>query len=82
MVYEVEMAARFRRLQQYETRAYGWRVCEIELDDGGVLVRGGAFCWAEDPDSMQLGDGRFDLGRFQRVFKPAMIGKSMVEFLW
>ncbi|KAH8722362.1 hypothetical protein GQ44DRAFT_711951 [Phaeosphaeriaceae sp. PMI808] len=74
VVWRIESEAHFKRLQAYETNAYTWLVCDVELSDGEVLEDCRTFCWAGDPDSGELVDGRFDLARYQKYFKRSVTG--------
>jgi gamma-glutamylcyclotransferase (GGCT)/AIG2-like uncharacterized protein YtfP len=37
MVYKIESVLQFVRLEEYETSAYRWCFCTIEMDDGALL---------------------------------------------
>ncbi|EFW19145.1 hypothetical protein D8B26_007313 [Coccidioides posadasii str. Silveira] len=75
-VYPVESLDHFQRLESYETRAYTWTVCDVELDDGSVAQGCRVFIWAGDPESSELYEGSFDLERYQTRYKPSMMGRS------
>jgi len=72
-VWKVEEEAHFLRLSAYETGAYTWCPCEIELSSGDVLGGCRTFCWAGDPNSRDLEEGKFDLERYQKYFKPSVV---------
>jgi gamma-glutamylcyclotransferase (GGCT)/AIG2-like uncharacterized protein YtfP len=65
-VWKVISEAHFDRLAAYETAAYRWDECDAVLEGGEVLRGCRTFCWAGDPDSKELGDGSFDLERYQK----------------
>lgn len=71
----VNSEAQFLRLKEYETSAYTWCVCDIELSSGAVLNGCRTFCWAGNSDSKELEEGFFDLQRYQRYFKPSVVRK-------
>lgn len=78
--WEVTSEEQFRKLAAYETSAYTWCECEIELEDGNVLLGCRTFCWAGHPESRELEDGSFDLDRYQKHFKASVIRfRSKVE---
>lgn len=77
--YWVEHLLYFRRLLAYETFAYTWCACTIEFEDGRTPSEGRTFCWAGDADSNELTDGAFELQRYQKYFKPSVLGKSPVD---
>ncbi|EEP78624.1 predicted protein [Uncinocarpus reesii 1704] len=74
-VFMVDDIDQFQRLQKYETRAYSWTECEVELEDGTVARDCRVFIWAGDPDSADLRDGSFDLEVYQKEYKPALFGR-------
>lgn len=74
-VWKVYLESHFLRLQEYETEAYTWCFCNIELEDGQVLQECRTFCWAEDADSKELNKGSFDLLRYQKYFKSSVVRK-------
>ncbi|KAI9770502.1 MAG: hypothetical protein M1839_003183 [Geoglossum umbratile] len=78
MIYKIESVLQFVRLEGYETSAYRWCFCTIEMDDGTRVEYGRTFRWAGDLDSKELEDGEFDLSRYQKFFKPSMV-KEMME---
>ncbi len=71
----LETLEQLEKLQAYETAAYEWCLCEIALEDGTKVEDARTFRWAASPDDKQLEEGRFDPERFQRHFKPGMLGK-------
>ncbi|KAF1949804.1 hypothetical protein CC80DRAFT_579576 [Byssothecium circinans] len=71
-VWEVTSEDHFERLAAYETAAYRWVECDAVLEDGAVLKGCRTFCWAREPDSSELEDGSFDLGRYQKYFKSSV----------
>ena len=79
VMWKVEEEEHFKRLQEYETGAYIWTWCDAFLDDDTtVFEKCRTFCWAGDPDSKELENGRFDLARYQRVLKPSVVKKRPV----
>ncbi|KAF4635697.1 hypothetical protein G7Y89_g2384 [Cudoniella acicularis] len=74
-VWKVDSESEFLRLQDYETDAYTWCLCDIEQEDGAVLHGCRTFCWAGDANSRDLSDGSFDLARYQKYFKASVIRK-------
>ncbi|KAL9122384.1 MAG: hypothetical protein Q9187_001068 [Circinaria calcarea] len=66
-------AQQFLHLVAYETGAYQWVPCRIELQNGEIIERGRVFVWAGKPDSKELIDGSFDFARYQRYFKPSVL---------
>lgn len=68
MVWEMSSEAQFLELARYETSAYTWSECDVELNDGGTLHNCRTFCWAGDPDSEDLEDGVFDLEHYRKNF--------------
>ncbi|KAF2280538.1 uncharacterized protein EI97DRAFT_430243 [Westerdykella ornata] len=70
--WEVTSEAHFLRLEAYETSAYTWCECDVELSDGAVLHNCRTFCWAGDPESEELEEGSFDLEWYQKYFKPSV----------
>jgi len=77
IVWKVDSELHFLRLQAYETDAYTWCNCDVELEDGKMLRGCRTFCWAGDTNSKDLddGDGTFDLARYQKYFKPSVVRK-------
>jgi hypothetical protein len=75
ILWEVASEAQFLRLVEYETSAYTWCECDVELNDGGTLHNCRTFCWAGDPDSKDLEDGSFDLERYKKYFKSPVTGR-------
>ncbi|KFY43814.1 hypothetical protein V494_01808 [Pseudogymnoascus sp. VKM F-4513 (FW-928)] len=75
-IWRVNNESQFLRLKEYETSAYTWCPCDIELSNGDVLTGCRTFCWAGDPDSNELEEGTFDLQRYQRYFKASVVRKS------
>lgn len=74
-VWKVESESQFLRLEEYESVAYTWCYCDVELEDGKVLKRCRTFCWAGDADSKYLKEGSFDLESYQKYFKASVIMK-------
>jgi gamma-glutamylcyclotransferase (GGCT)/AIG2-like uncharacterized protein YtfP len=72
-IWKVDSEEHFDRLAAYETSAYDWVECDVTLEDGSVLLGCRTFCWAGRPDSNELEEGRFDLERYQKYFKPSVI---------
>jgi len=72
-VWKINEEAQFLPLSEYETSAYTWCHCSVELDDGKVLDGCLAFCWAGDPMSKELEEGTFDLERYRRYFKASVV---------
>lgn len=70
--WEVTSEAQFRKLAAYETSAYKWCECEIQLGDGEALSGCRTFCWAGHPKSRELEEGSFDLDRYQKHFKASV----------
>ncbi|PGH27393.1 hypothetical protein AJ80_00871 [Polytolypa hystricis UAMH7299] len=79
-VFLIEEEVHFRRLEAYETSAYTWCECEVEvaLEDGVIERKMGCrtFIWAGSPDDKDLVEGRFDFERYLRYFKPKLFGKT------
>jgi len=75
-MWRVNSESQFLRLKEYETSAYTWCACDIELSSGEVLRGCRTFCWAGDSDSKELEEGTFDLQRYQRYFKASVVRKS------
>ncbi|KAL9121917.1 MAG: hypothetical protein Q9187_001521, partial [Circinaria calcarea] len=75
-VYLCETAQHFLHLIAYETGAYQWVPCRIELQNGDIIERGRVFVWAGKPDSKELIDGSFDFARYQQYFKPSVLKKQ------
>lgn len=75
-MWRVNTESHFLRLKEYETSAYTWCACDIELNSGEVLSGCRTFCWAGDSDSKELEEGTFDLQRYQRYFKASVVRKS------
>ena len=75
-VYLCETVQHFLRLVKYETGAYQWVPCQIELENGEIIERGRVFVWAGDPDGKELSDGTFDFARYQRYFKPSVVRRK------
>ena len=73
--WKVDLESHFSRLQDYETDAYTWCLCDVELEGGEVLRGCRTFCWAGDADSRELDDGSFDLSRYQTYFKSSVVRK-------
>ncbi len=73
--YWLETWEQLEKLEAYETKAYQWCLCDIILEDGTKVENARTFRWAASPEDKELEEGRFDLERFQRHFKPAMLGK-------
>ncbi|KAF2867002.1 hypothetical protein BDV95DRAFT_631464 [Massariosphaeria phaeospora] len=69
----VRPAKQFRKLVAYETNAYTWCECDVQLDNGEVLRDCRVFCWAGDPESRELDEGTFDLERWRRYFKGSIV---------
>jgi gamma-glutamylcyclotransferase (GGCT)/AIG2-like uncharacterized protein YtfP len=72
-VWKVESESHFLRLQEYETGAYSWCLCNVELEGGEVLHGCRTFCWAGDVHSRDLEEGIFDLLRYQKYFKSSVV---------
>jgi len=47
---------------------------EEKKGDGAEKVKCYTFCWAGSPDSKELEEGVFDFERYQRYFKPSVVG--------
>lgn len=75
-MWRVNSDSQFQRLKEYETAAYTWCACDIELSSGEILSGCRTFRWAGDPDSKELEEGTFDLQRYQRYFKASIVRKS------
>ena len=75
-MWRVNSESQFLRLKEYETSAYTWCACDIELSSGEILTGCRSFCWAGDSGSKELEEGSFDLQRYQRYFKPSVVRKS------
>lgn len=73
---KIDSCEQFLRLRTYETSAYDWCYCTIELEDGSTIDNCRTFCWAGSPKSRELEEGVFDLKRWQRYFKPSVVGKT------
>ena len=71
-VWAVTSEEHFERLAAYETTAYMWVECEAVLEDGTAIGLCRTFCWAGEADSKELEDGKFDLQRYQKYFKPSV----------
>ena len=78
-VWEVRDLQQFLRLAEYETKAYTWCRCDIELSYGDYLRECLTFCWAGTPTSNELQEGSFDLERYQKHFKPSVIRRPISE---
>lgn len=76
MVWKVNAQSHFLRFMEYETSAYTWCSCDIELSNGETLRDCRTFYWAGDPDSKELEEGKFDLQRYQKYFKPSVVRKG------
>lgn len=74
--WRVNSESHFLRLKKYETSAYTWCTCDIELSSREVLSKCRTFCWAGGSDSKELEEGTFDLQRYQRYFKASVVRKS------
>lgn len=74
--WRVNTESHFLRLKKYETSAYTWCTCDIELSNGEVLTGCRTFCWAGDSNNRDLEEGTFDLQRYQRYFKASVVRKS------
>ena len=72
-VWNVESELHFQRLQAYETDAYTWCNCDVELENGNMLRGCRTFCWAGDASSKDLDAGSFDQARYQKYFKPSVV---------
>ncbi|RDL36417.1 Uncharacterized protein BP5553_05769 [Venustampulla echinocandica] len=72
-VWKVDLESHFLRLQEYETGAYTWCFCDIELEDGELLRGCRTFCWAGEANSKDLEEGSFDLLRYQKYFKASVV---------
>lgn len=70
-----ETETQFAALQRYETKAYTWAFCEIEMGDGEVVKEGRVFVWAGEPESADLTDGVFDLEVWRTNWKPNLFGR-------
>ncbi|TVY84861.1 AIG2-like protein C [Lachnellula suecica] len=68
-LWKAEEEEQFLRLQSYETAAYTWCFCDVELEDGSVMTGCRTFCWSGEPESRDLSDGKFDLETYQREHK-------------
>ena len=79
MAWEVQTEEQFRRLRRYETSAYTWCYCNIDLADGGRVDYARTFRWDGDSESRELKDGAFDLVRWQTFFKPSIFGKPVAR---
>jgi gamma-glutamylcyclotransferase (GGCT)/AIG2-like uncharacterized protein YtfP len=75
MVWTVQTEEQLQQLQNYETSAYTPSYCIVDLADGGRIDFARTFRWNGDPDSRELEDGAFDIGRYQKYFKPSITGK-------
>ncbi|KAH8588147.1 hypothetical protein B0O99DRAFT_601048 [Bisporella sp. PMI_857] len=75
MIWKCDQESHFLRLQGYETKAYTWTYCDVNLEDGGILGLCRTFCWAGDVNSKDLDDGSFDLLRYQKYFKASIVRK-------
>ncbi|ELR10287.1 hypothetical protein VC83_04581 [Pseudogymnoascus destructans] len=75
-MWRVTTESHYLRLKEYETSAYTWCACDIELNSGEVLSRCRTLCWAGDSDRKELEEGTFDLQRYQRYFKASVGRKS------
>lgn len=75
-VYPVETLEHFRLLERYETRAYSWAECDVELDDGTIARGCRVFVWSGAADSAELREGTFDFEVYQKYHKPEMMGQS------
>ena len=75
MVYALESQEHLKRLEAYETTAYTWCNCTLEMEDGSVVKDGRTFCWAGDENSRELQEGEFDFIRFQTYFKSSVTQK-------
>lgn len=73
--WKVNSLSHLLRLTEYETSAYRWSSCNVELSTGGTLCDCRTFCWAGDPNSQELEEGCFDLQRYQKYFKPSVVRK-------
>ncbi|KFY75824.1 hypothetical protein V499_04221 [Pseudogymnoascus sp. VKM F-103] len=74
-MWRVNTESHFLRLKEYETSAYTWCACDIELSSEEVLSGCRTFWWAGDSDSRELEEGTFDLQRYQRYFKASVVRK-------
>lgn len=72
-VWGVNSEDHFLKLAAYETSAYTWCECDVELEDGRIWRNCRTFCWAGDPDSKELEHGSFDLERYQKYFKASVV---------
>jgi hypothetical protein len=75
-IWRINSESQFLQLKDYETSAYTWCGCDIELSSGRVLSGCRTFCWAGDSDTKELEEGTFDLQRYQSYFKPSVVRKS------
>lgn len=75
-VWKVNEPGPFFRLQKYETSAYTWCPCEIQLSNGEILRGCRTFCWAGDVNSKELKVGKFDLEHYQKYFKASIVRKA------
>ncbi len=75
-LWKVNELSEFSRLVRYETSAYTWCSCEIETGAGETLRDCRTFCWAGDPNSKELDEGKFDLQHYQKCFKPSFVRKK------
>jgi gamma-glutamylcyclotransferase (GGCT)/AIG2-like uncharacterized protein YtfP len=72
MLWETTSDKQIDRLAAYETAAYKAEECEAVLVSGEVVKGCWTFCWAGEADSEELEEGVFDLGWYQRYFKPSV----------
>lgn len=77
MVWQVQTEEQFRQLQRYETSAYTWCDCNVDMADGGRVEGARTFRWRGD--SRELKDGVFDFVRWQTYFKPSIFGKPVAR---
>jgi gamma-glutamylcyclotransferase (GGCT)/AIG2-like uncharacterized protein YtfP len=79
--WRVNERSQFLRLQAYETSAYTWCTCDIQLVSGEAVSGCRTFCWAGDPRSKELEEGTFDLERYQRYFKSSVVrGRPIQDY--
>ena len=66
VVYEVQEGVHEEWLVNHETNAYRCTRCDIKLGEGGEMISGKTFVWADEPDE-GLSEGSFDFEAWKKA---------------